>query len=373
MIRIEPFTAVHVPAVKAFNQRLREGGVAVHQAPVNPEKRPPFAGTRNHISSENYVAVEDDTAVRGFYSLVSTNFCVAGESREVGFLQIPLSEGVVNPKFGMLGVSLLKDVMNRSPLLYGLGMGSMDRPIARLFKTFGAELREVPFFFRVCRAGSFLLNVRALRSDRWRALGADIAAATGIGSIGLAALNAWQARREPPAGNYSVDQVPRFDAWCDRIWDRAQSEYSFLAVRDAETLNYRYEKTELPLFRLRVSVGGEAVGWAVVLSAQLKDHNHFPNMKLGSIVDCLALPGSEALVVAAAERHLKKTGADLIVSNQMAIQWQQALTACGFRRYHSNFIFAAPKPLWALLKPVDTELSRAHINRGDGDGPYNLS
>ena len=33
------------------------------------------------------------------------------------------------------------------------------------------------------------------------------------------------------------------------------------------------------------------VGWAVVLYVPMQGHNYFGNMRVGSLIDCLALPG----------------------------------------------------------------------------------
>jgi hypothetical protein len=128
----------------------------------------------------------------------------------------------------------------------------------------------------------------------------------------------------------------------------------------------------LPVSRLRVSLGGESFGWAVVIAADLREHNHFPFLRLGTIVDCLATPGKEDLVIAAATRFLEQQKVDLIVSNQMHAAWGAGMTRCGFLRYQTNFLFAAPRPLYGLLRASDEAMARVHLNRGDGDGPYNL-
>ncbi len=52
------------------------------------------------------------------------------------------------------------------------------------------------------------------------------------------------------------------------------------------------------------------------MDSQLEDHKQFGNMRLGSIVDCLALCGCEGSAMAAASNVLEQRGVDLIVSNQ---------------------------------------------------------
>ena len=118
---------------------------------------------------------------------------------------------------------------------------------------------------------------------------------------------------------------------------------------------------------LRVHAVG---GWAVVLDTQMKNHKQFGDMRVGTIVDCLAPPDDAATVVRAATRTLEKRGVDLIVSNQLHAAWCAGLAGAGFRRGPSNFLFALAPALAALLE--DAEDGDIHINRGDGDGPIHL-
>jgi hypothetical protein len=95
------------------------------------------------------------------------------------------------------------------------------------------------------------------------------------------------------------------------------------------------------------------------------------NLRVGTIVDCLAAPDAASGVIAGAVRCLQDRGADLIVSNQMSAAWVHGLEKNGFRSGPSNFLFGASKPLLRLLKS-DDQLTDSHLNRGDGDGPINL-
>jgi len=113
---------------------------------------------------------------------------------------------------------------------------------------------------------------------------------------------------------------------------------------------------------------GTVIGWAVPLDTAMRDDKHFGNLRLGSIVDALALPEDAPAVMAAAAGELEQRGVDLIVSNQCHKAWADALRRSGFLEGPSNFIFAAAKKLAALSSAFD----EFHINRGDGDGPIHL-
>ncbi len=138
-----------------------------------------------------------------------------------------------------------------------------------------------------------------------------------------------------------------------------------LAERDARTLDQLYPASD-PRF-LRVRAAG---GWAVLLDTAMEGHKQFGNIRVGTIVDCLAPMEDAVAVIRTATRTLEQRGVDLIVSNQLHTAWSGALAGAGFRRGPSNFLFAASPALAALIS--EAEDGDLHINRGDGDGPIHL-
>lgn len=62
-------------------------------------------------------------------------------------------------------------------------------------------------------------------------------------------------------------------------------------------------------------------------------------------VDCLAAREDAETVMQAATRHLERAGIDLIVSNQAALGWREALRRAGYLTGPSNFVFAASREL----------------------------
>ena len=57
--------------------------------------------------------------------------------------------------------------------------------------------------------------------------------------------------------------------------------------RDAATLDQLYPPSDPRFLRVR-AVGG----WAVLLDTRMQDHKQFGDMRVGTIVDCLAPPES---------------------------------------------------------------------------------
>jgi len=308
---------------------------------------------------ELYV-VKDDDAVRGGYILRRHTFFVSRETQIAAHYRLPVSEGVIDRNYTSLGLRLVRDALARRSRLYVLGMGSWDRPLPRMLKAMKWRLCEVPFHFKVVRPARFLRNIRPLRTSALRRMAFDAAAATGAGWLGMKALSI--SRRLP---RETMDTAPSFTGWADEVWQRSREAYPLIGVRDAATLERLYPPAD-PRF-LRVRAAG---GWALLLDTQMSDHKQFGDMRVGTIVDCLAPPRDAAAVTRAATSLLESRGVDLIVSNQMHAAWSQGLLASGFRKGPSNFLLGLSPEFAKLVATVpETEF---HFNRGDGDGPIHL-
>ena len=72
--------------------------------------------------------------------------------------------------------------------------------------------------------------------------------------------------------------------------------FSLIALRDSGTLNRLYPPANGRFLASAASRAGKLVGWAVVLDSQMSGHKQFGNMRVGSIVDCLAEPEDAAAV-----------------------------------------------------------------------------
>lgn len=117
---------------------------------------------------------------------------------------------------------------------------------------------------------------------------------------------------------------------------------------------------------------GIPVGWAVLLDTQMKEHKQFGSMRVGTIVDCLSLPGDEAKLISLCRVHLKSRGVDLIISNQSHSSWCEALVSSSFLKGPSNYIFATSPKLTQALGNLEAGIGAVHMNRGDGDGPIHI-
>lgn len=369
-IRIQPYTGEWTKAVAEFNQRIRPA-----KAPFQlPETPAPFQlskrGVGKTYGEEVFLAVEEDH-VRGGYTFKHQEFSVGRSILEVGMCRLPISEGIVDKRYSMVGVMLIRDAVKKQPLLYNLGIGDLKVVVARMLLAMGWRvIRVVPFFFKVRNGFQFLRNIQYLKTTRLRQWLLDAAAYSGLGWAGATIAHALLTRNGRQA--VTVEQVGEFSAWADGIWQACQSRYSMVAVRDAEVLNVLYPPDNTRFIRLKVLDGRRVVGWAVLLDTVMTNDQYFGNMRVGSIVDCLALPEDANTVMAAAARFLEDRGVDLLLSNQSHPAWCQGLKMAGFVEGPSNFFFVASKALAKLLSEIDPAGTAIHLNRRDGDGLIHL-
>ena len=366
-IVVQPYREEHQPAVDQFNSRLKQGGAdaeLVFFRYAEPRWLLKTEGT--NLYQEYFLALNDGEALGG-YALKHQNFYFGdGNIRALGYYHHPLSEGIVNKSYAAVGTLLLKDAMNRAPLLYCLGMAGYDRPLPRMLVRLGWSHCLVPFYFKVVNPFRFLREMQTLRSSGGRKVLMDLAAITGTG---WAATKVYQGTKQivgPRVAPYNVHEVEDFSEWAEPLWEQAKSKYALTAVRDCRTLRTLYPASDNHFTRLRVSRGGKDIGWAVV--GERRQDAKYGSMKVGSVVDCWAAPENALAVVRAAGVALQRRGVDLIVSNQSHAAWGRALEQSGFFQGPSNFIFAASKKLGALLEPFDKNKTGIHFTRADGDG-----
>lgn len=370
-IEIKPYTEDVIGAVKHFNLRIREGGLQWRFPESHISEELPKIGNRK-IYREYFLALENDSIVRGGYILKHQDFSFKGKIINVGGYQLPMSEVIINKRYSVVGKQLLMHALKKQPLLYALGMGGFEQRLPRRLKAAGWSLCLVPFFFKINHPFRFFRNIIYLRKTRLKSLLLDLLAITGLGWMVIKLLQALRQKKRLRDDSWSVEEVDNFSGWADDLWNECKDKFSMIAVRDSITLNILYPQSSKRFIRLKILQDHKVAGWAVVLNTQMSNHKQFGNMRVGSIADCLALPEDTFKVVALATMFLEKAGVDIIVSNQSHTSWCSGLKDAGFISGPSNFIFAASRGLAQMLDPLELNKSNIHLNRGDGSGPIHL-
>lgn len=368
-IRFEEHAGGHVDAVRAFNRRVAAALDPELLFPERPEAAWLAKGELPGIFQEAFLALDGDV-VRGGYFLKHQPFWIAGEVRRVSCYRQPVSEGIVDRAYASLALRMMRDALARQPLLFSLGMGGLDRPIARLQKAAGWSQHPIPFQFRVLRGGRFLRNIAPARATAVRRALAVAAVYSGTGPLAFAALRRLRGPRVP--AGVSIESFGKFDAWADELWERAKGAYSLIAVRDRTIASALYPEADSRFLRWKVTDRERVLGWAVCLDTAMRGHKQFGELRVATIVDGMADPEDAGVVLAAVTRELEGRGADLVISNQMHAAWSEGLRASGFFEGPSNYIFSASKQLSDLIAPFSGRVTKGHMNRGDGDGPIHL-
>lgn len=367
-IVVEPFSDKHLPAVRDFNKRINDGRIP-YRFPESPV--PQWLPRRGSfpLYQECFVALEGNL-VCGGYMLKHQPFSCSGEVLMIADYQLPISEGTVNSRYALVGLLMLKDALKREPLMFALGIGGYQEPLTRLLKAMNWPTISCPFLFKVIHPFRFLREIVFLRKKRFIKIVLDLLAFSGLGWLLIKSMQSVRQLGRSIGEAIRMEEVDGFSSWSDGIWKQVKDHYAFVGMRDATILNTLYPITDSRYRRIKVLRRDKAIGWAVVLSTKM--YNYFGGMRVGAVVDCLAEEGEERHVVAMATRFLERLDVDIIVSNQSHRSWCKAFSRHGYLTGPSNYIFAVSPALAKKLDPFDIAVSKAHLTRGDGDGPGHL-
>jgi hypothetical protein len=365
-LRFEVFSEQHLPAVLAFNQRMKAGHAAsdflLPTAVKTSDTRPD-----NPIQWTFYVVLDGEFVRGGLLAMDQPGWLNGQEVRAINF-QSPLSEGIVDPKYSIVAMQMVKFMQKRADAVFMVGMGSADRPLPKLLVAAGWSVRPVPFLFRVHHAAKFLHELQMLRTTPLKRIAAETARFTGLGALGLAVK-----QRRKGSGPETIRQVDAWGEWADEIWQCCRDKCSFAVKRDRRTLDCLYPASDARTKILLIERDGKAVGWSVCFNAPMTNHRHFGNLRVGSILDCLAHPDAMTATAILTDREMASQGADLVVVNHSYGAWVRAFRDAGFLIGPSNYMLATSKRLTEPLRSVSQGEDRIHVTRGDGDGRIHLS
>ena len=363
-IQFVPYTPEWEPAVERFNRRMREGKAPSAFTIPDRAAQPETGAVR-----AQYILAAEEAEVRGSMIIQEHPGFLNNSGQEGGSarrenvinIQSPLSEGIINAKYAMVSIQLIRFALKRCPYVYVVGMGRIENPLPRLLKASGWNVRPAPFFFRVLRAARCLSELRPLQRSAALRTAALAGAYTGAGAV---ALHFVQRARVSAAG-YRTAPAEGADATDDRVWAEVEKRISFGIVRDSSTLpDYLAQDVK----RYRVYHGDEFCGWISMLISSMKDHSYFGNLKVATLIDAMAMnPAETGVFSVLAVDCARAAGCDLVVSNQLRTEAQNALRAGGFLSYGSNYLVASSKALSGIMDDATSLVSRQ-----DGDGLVNL-
>ena len=356
------------PRVEAFNRRLAAGGERYHRLSIEKPFRTMAHRDDAAISVDRLFCL-DGGEIRGGVGVKQMGFRINGRPDQVACSVYPLSEGIINPAYNMVGLLIHAELMRRYPLKYRLASKNVN-------ELDGSHDLPVSFHWCVLRAHPFLRNLAYLRrSVPWRLL-LDVLAFSGLGTVGLKLFTKIQKLRgrEPNVSNLIVQRFDRWESWADEVWAAARDSYSLVGDRSCNALQLLYPEGNPHLIKLRfLSKQTERLlGWAVVTSTLHKDHKYFGNMVLGAIVDMFALPDDCQSIVNGALHTLRSLQSDVVVVNHSDQRWNVAFDKAGMLPWKSNLFLSLSPQLRMRFHPLEDYSSRFFFTRGDGHGPTSL-
>lgn len=229
-----------LPAVARFNERLRAGGRADEML-LEPE----LPGERKYRPAGFPIArrmliAEDGQEIRAAMLLCRHNLYLDGERMEFSWTKLPISEGIIDKKYALAIVRVMKKALDDNPFLMGIGGGTPDSDGFQFFVKLKWKHRPIPFFFYPVRPGRVMRELRYFDRSRVLKLGAMAAASVGIGAVagGLLALQrtAWPLMVRQLAA-YQSEVVESFETWADKLFHENLHAYKLVIRSDATSLN----------------------------------------------------------------------------------------------------------------------------------------
>lgn len=367
-LKIVPYTDDLVPAVRAMNGRLREGGETWgFFRNSTPSWLPRSDDPAQTVWQEYYLVTADD-AVHGGFVLKPQKYLCDGVETWIASWQGPVSEGLVNPKLAAVAMLCLRDMAQKQPHLFA--WGGSDK-LLQLLDAFGWPRIGTPLQINVLNAKNFLCEARVLRSSPKRARLLDLLAASQLGG---AAAALWRLAHRPGARRLQAQAVDRLAPEMDQVWERAKAQYGCIGARDVETVNRLIPPNRWPHGKLyQFTYAGQPVGWGAIRVTPKTDDRRFGNMTVGTILDALALPGYERDVCAALSRALASQKPDMIITHMTHRIWRNGLRKAGFVEIAGRRAFCATPDLADKLgNDLDGFTEKAHLTPIDADGPHGL-
>jgi hypothetical protein len=319
---------------------------------------------------------EDGREIRAAVLLYHSNIFIRGKKRDFCWLDMPISEGIIDRRYSLAIIQLIKAASRYESFLMSTGAGPVDKDAFRLLNKLGWIHHTVPFFFYPVKVTKFLLGLNYFKKYARLRYGALLGAYSGLGA-GVSGLFALRRRIASSLSGYEYSVAPAFDDWADRIFEKSLPDYAVAMRSDATTLNILHSPDNHGLTRLRVrrkeperGVSQDA-GWILVANKQMKNNHYFGDLKVGTLVDGFGRAANAPALVAAGIHHLVKKGADIIVANFSHSAWVDACRRSGmFAGPDSYYHFVSPggSPHFEDIYPP----REIHMARGHSGGMWGL-
>ena len=355
-------------AIERFNRRLEAGGrreKLTLRFNVNGEatNRP-----QGFPVNRKLMIAKDSEEVRAGMLLCHRTIFVRGDERDFCWIEMPLSEGIIDKKYSLAIVQLVKTALAYQPFLLNLGVGSLTEDWSRFMLKMGWKHAAVPFLFCPVKVTKVLRSLKYLKNSTKLRLASSVAAYSGAGAV-LGGFLALRRQLVPGIPSHHIVEEPTFDTWATEVFTNSVDDYGAVMRRDATTLNKLYPSHDSRFTRLRVlhKETSQELGWIVVIKKRMHNDKYFGDLQVGTLVDGFGQLANVPALIAAGLRHLVRAGVDLVVANWSHDSWLQSSRRLGFLPGPTNYFFYTTPAGTPLLQP-SCPRDVIHLTRGDCDG-----
>jgi len=308
--------------------------------------------------------------IRAFQNFFEHELYVRGMPHKFVWPNGPLSEAVVDPKFGMCWPMLLQHSLKLQPLHLAVGGTPQTQGV---WKGFGwTRCVPIPRFYLPLQPSRLLREMDVFRRTRSKRLVADALSVSRVGSV-LARLSEGL-RRPRPDADITWEEIPEFGSAIDEIWHAASHKYSAVTRRDAATLNRLYKPGDTRFRRILVRRSGRAIGWflySLALKPSAEMNLGYGNARTAALIDAFADPIEASHVLKAARKQFEDARVELAFGNWSHHAWQDACLKAGFWKRNTNNWLVVSKAGQAFFQS-EQDVRESHFSDGDCDGPYYL-
>src|SRR5215813_2309701 len=210
-------------AVARLNRRLKAGGrddempldpALPGEAQYRPEGFPVY---------RRMMIAEDGQEVRAAMLLYHHNVFIKGEKRDFCWADMPVSEGIVNHKYSLAIIQLMKRATDYQPFLMTMGVGTPEIEAFRFLVKLGWRWSLAPFYFYPVRVTKTLLGLRYFKGRPKLRYAALLGAFSGA-RAGLSGLLSLRRHLSSFLSTCQISKEGVFDDWAVRIFTDALLE-----------------------------------------------------------------------------------------------------------------------------------------------------
>ncbi|MDB5441444.1 MAG: hypothetical protein JWM33_3871 [Caulobacteraceae bacterium] len=364
-MRFGPIAPADEAICQDFRQQIRGAGVIDPGLPFGYYEQIAEIDVRRQILVDEKA---QPAKVVGSVFTKTQAYVLRGAELQVSSGTYPISLGVIERRYALAGVMLLRAMAQALPFRLFLGMGPPETNVtSKLCQTLGWSVSPAPYLFLPLRLAPLAAKRFATRPWLARAIG-------WAGKLGLGwPVEAVARLRAPrPKHPLRLQSTPQFDERLDEWWARYRKEVGFSLVRDSRQLNAMFPSQIGAFERWLILDGDRVAGYAILLVPPIHDSRAVFGAYVATLVEFCVRGEAVEDAARTLALALRRRAFDAVIANQTHAPTLKALQRAGFQPRETQMYLALAPALAAALEAAGLAVGDMVIGRGDGDGPIGL-